>query len=201
MLQEAKLVDDSLLVLVYLRDACAAVVFVDVHTGRPIGTADRHATRGHALTTPQVDIPVPLHELEHEQDQTTHAAVIPKHASISHISSRSDTNDFYLTVDTYVAPPYVLSGKVSTGSDGLEVKLGRLVDQAAELPKQELVCHQVFYNSHDGVKVPLFICHAADLDTTRPHPTLLHAYGGYGVSLVPTHNALFEAFMRELRGV
>lgn len=178
------------------------MVFADANTGRPIGSADSHATRGHAHTTPSVEIPVPVLELQHEEDKTDHAAVIPKHAAITHLSCREDSDDFYLTVDTYVAPPYVLSGKMTQETNGLDVKLGRLVPhEEGSHAKEELVCRQVFYPSHDGVKIPLFINHRKDLDMTRPHPTLVYAYGGYGVTLVPTHNALYEAFMRELNGV
>ncbi|MDB5668734.1 MAG: family peptidase [Alphaproteobacteria bacterium] len=38
---------------------------------------------------------------------------------------------------------------------------------------------QVFFNSKDGTRVPMFLVHRRDLDTSRPQPTLLYGYGGF----------------------
>ncbi|MGB2712185.1 MAG: prolyl oligopeptidase family serine peptidase, partial [Conexibacter sp.] len=35
--------------------------------------------------------------------------------------------------------------------------------------------------SDDGVRLPVNVVRRADLDTTRPHPTLIYAYGGFDV--------------------
>ena len=197
-LLSCNLVDDSVLVLVYLKDACAEVVFADAKTGQTIGSSDRKGTRGHATTTPNLEVPVPPEELSNGPD-TRHASVIPAHATISAVSSRSDCSDFYLSVDTFVAPPYVLSGKVTPGTDEPEIKLSRL--DHASAPEEDLVCTQTFYESFDGVKIPLFISHARDLDLSKPQPTLLYAYGGSAVCITPTFNPQFTTFMRNVRGM
>lgn len=44
---------------------------------------------------------------------------------------------------------------------------------------------QVFYPSKDGTRVPMFVAHRKDLDMTKPHPTLLYAYGGFNISSTP----------------
>lgn len=46
-----------------------------------------------------------------------------------------------------------------------------------------IAVEQRFYNSKDGTRVPMFIVRRKDV--TRPAPTLLYAYGGYGIPLVP----------------
>jgi len=196
-LQSAHLVNDQILTLVYLRDACAEIVFADARTGKAIGKTDYKGTRGHA-TSDQVDVPVPHEELD-AQRSNADTVVIPKHASVSAVSCRSDSDELYLAIDTYVAPPYVLSGKVFNDENGVDVHIGRL--DHGDSPHEDLVCREVLYTSHDGVKVPLFISHARDLDTTRPQPVLLHAYGGSGVCLTPHYNPLFASFMRNLRGM
>jgi prolyl oligopeptidase len=44
---------------------------------------------------------------------------------------------------------------------------------------------QVFYPSKDGSKVPMFVAHRKDVDVSKPHPTLLYAYGGFNISSTP----------------
>jgi prolyl oligopeptidase len=196
-LQSAHLVNDQILTLVYLRDACAEIVFTDARTGQAIGKTDYKGTRGHA-TSDHIDIPVPHEELD-AQRSNADTVVIPKHASVSAVSCRSESDELFLAIDTYVAPPYVLTGKVLNDENGVDVHIGRL--DHVESPHEDLICREVLYTSHDGVKVPLFISHARDLDTSKPQPVLLHAYGGSGVCLTPHYNPLFASFMRNLRGM
>ena len=49
----------------------------------------------------------------------------------------------------------------------------------------DYVVEQVFYQSKDGTRVPMFITRRKDLDMAQPHPTLLYGYGGFNVSLTP----------------
>jgi prolyl oligopeptidase len=45
---------------------------------------------------------------------------------------------------------------------------------------------QVFYHSHDGTQVPMFITHKKDIQLNGKNPTYLYGYGGFNVSLKPT---------------
>jgi prolyl oligopeptidase len=54
--------------------------------------------------------------------------------------------------------------------------------------------------SADGTRIPYHVMRRADLDLQRPHPTLIHAYGGFNVSLVPKFPGPMAAFVA-MRGV
>jgi prolyl oligopeptidase len=59
---------------------------------------------------------------------------------------------------------------------------------------------QVFYNSKDGTRVPMFVVHKRGLDLSKGAPTLLYAYGGFNVSQLPGFNTARFAWM-EMGGV
>ena len=62
------------------------------------------------------------------------------------------------------------------------------------------VTEQVFYESKDGTRVPMFITRRKDAKLDGTNPTLLYGYGGFDVSLTPTFSAAVAAWL-ELGGV
>ncbi|MEM6707125.1 MAG: prolyl oligopeptidase family serine peptidase, partial [Acidobacteriota bacterium] len=44
---------------------------------------------------------------------------------------------------------------------------------------------QIFFESKDGTRIPMFITHKSDLEKNGDNPTLLYGYGGFNVSLTP----------------
>ncbi len=49
----------------------------------------------------------------------------------------------------------------------------------------EYETEQIFYNSKDGTRIPMFITHKKGLQLDGSNPMLLYGYGGFGVSLTP----------------
>lgn len=49
----------------------------------------------------------------------------------------------------------------------------------------DYVVEQVFYNSKDGTRVPMFIVHRRDVTPNGQRPTLLYAYGGFNLAQLP----------------
>ena len=47
----------------------------------------------------------------------------------------------------------------------------------------DFTVEQVFYNSKDGTRIPMFVVRKAG--TTGPEPTLLYGYGGFDISVTP----------------
>jgi len=52
----------------------------------------------------------------------------------------------------------------------------------------EYVSEQVFYESKDGTRVPMFVCHRKGLKKDWNNPTYLYGYGGFNNALTPRFN-------------
>jgi prolyl oligopeptidase len=59
---------------------------------------------------------------------------------------------------------------------------------------------QVFYDSKDGTRVPMFVTHRRGLKLDGSNPTLLYGYGGFSISITPAFSPAVLAWM-ELGGV
>ena len=59
---------------------------------------------------------------------------------------------------------------------------------------------QVFYDSKDGTRVPMFIVHKKGIALDGSNPTLLYGYGGFNVSLTPGYSTSRMVWM-EMGGV
>ena len=56
---------------------------------------------------------------------------------------------------------------------------------AVQFEPDDYVVKQVFYNSKDGTRVPMFIAHRKDVELNGDTPTLLYGYGGFNISMQP----------------
>jgi prolyl oligopeptidase len=56
---------------------------------------------------------------------------------------------------------------------------------------------QVFYNSKDGTRVPMFLVHKKGLKLDGRNPTLLYGYGGFNATTTPNFSALRLALLEQ----
>lgn len=56
---------------------------------------------------------------------------------------------------------------------------------------------QVFYNSKDGTRVPMFLSYKKGLKLNGSNPTLLYAYGGFNITTSPAFNSLRLALLEQ----
>lgn len=92
---------------------------------------------------------------------------------------RKHTETYY-SFSSFNRPPSIFSYDLSTGQS-------KLIRQAkVDFNPDDFVVNQVFYESKDGTRVPMFIAHKKGLELNGKNPTLLYGYGGFNISLTPS---------------
>lgn len=106
---------------------------------------------------------------------------------------RSDTETFY-SFSSFNVPPSIYRYDLLTGKSSLFRR------SEVDVDPDRYAVKQVFYESKDGTKVPMFVAHRKDLPIDGNRPTLLYGYGGFNVSLTPYFSVVRMAWM-EMGGV
>ncbi len=89
-----------------------------------------------------------------------------------------DTETFY-SFQSFTRPPTIYRLNLADGNSEVYRAPSLDFDPSAYVTKQ------VFYESKDGTKVPMFIVHRADVVPDGTQPTYLYGYGGFNISLTP----------------
>ncbi|MCL4158839.1 UNVERIFIED_CONTAM: hypothetical protein GTU68_066385 [Idotea baltica] len=97
-------------------------------------------------------------------------------------AKKEDTNLYY-SFTSFTDPSSIYLYDIASGKSSLYKQSEVDFDPSAYETKQ------VFYESKDGTKVPLFIVHKKGLELNGKNATYLYAYGGFNISLTPRFSA------------
>ncbi|MFM7427155.1 MAG: prolyl oligopeptidase family serine peptidase [Elainella sp.] len=106
---------------------------------------------------------------------------------------REDTETFY-SYTSYTTPSTIYRYNMVTGESTL------FRQPSLDFDPDAYETRQVFYQSPDGTRVPMFISHKKGLVLNSQNPTILYGYGGFNVSLTPSFSPSTVVWM-ELGGV
>jgi prolyl oligopeptidase len=138
------------------------------------------------------------------QDVTTRAYVydvngklenevaLPGPGTAEGFSGERDSAFVFYTFNSLAVPPTIYRYDIATRQSRVfrEPKVPGYDPTAFETK-------QVFYNSKDGTRVPMFLVHRKGLKLDGTNPTLLYAYGGFNVVLSPTFSASRLALLEQ----
>ena len=91
---------------------------------------------------------------------------------------RTDKETFY-SFTSFVSPATIYRYNPQTGKSSVFKK------PKVDFDAEKYETKQVFYNSKDGTRVPMFLTYKKGLKLDGQNPTLLYAYGGFDISLTP----------------
>ena len=109
-------------------------------------------------------------------------------------SGDSGSTETFYSFDSFATPPSVYRYDLATG----ESTLLRRAD--VDLDPASFEVKQVFYESKDGTRVPMFVAYKKGLTLDGSNPTLLYGYGGFNIPLTPGFSVSRAAWM-EMGGV
>jgi prolyl oligopeptidase len=105
---------------------------------------------------------------------------LPPLGTVNGIWARGGDPDVFLSWESFLCPPTIYHYDMQAKQ--------RIIMHAPHI-NFDTSCYetiQVFYPSKDGTRIPMFLTQKKGLAYNGTAPTLLYAYGGFGMSVTPT---------------
>lgn len=123
-----------------------------------------------------------------------HAVQLPGIGRADGFGGKPDDAETFFSYSSFNAPTIIYRYDLASGD--------RSVFRQADVDfnPEDYVVKQVFYESGDGTRVPMFIAHHKGIALDGKRPTLLYGYGGFNISQRPGFSITRLAWM-EMGGV
>ncbi|HEV2364358.1 MAG TPA: prolyl oligopeptidase family serine peptidase [Caulobacteraceae bacterium] len=118
----------------------------------------------------------------------------PENASVRIAAAGIASDRAYFAVETFLAPTKLLE------ADAAALAAREVKTLPARFDASELTVDQHQARSSDGEQIPYFVVHRKDWKLDGSNPTLLYAYGGFQVSMLPAYSATLGKLWLERGG-
>lgn len=105
---------------------------------------------------------------------------LPGVGTVSGFDGKKDELETFYTFTSFAYPPTIFKYDVKKNKSELFRKA------AVKFDPDKYETKEIFYESKDGTKVPMFIVHKKGLKLDGNNPTLLYAYGGFNAATLPS---------------
>ena len=96
--------------------------------------------------------------------------------------AKEHEKQLYYSFTSFTYPTTIYKYDIATGKSTLYEK------PKVDFNPEDYETRQVFYESKDGTKIPMYIVHKKGIELSGKNPTWLYAYGGFNISLNPSFN-------------
>lgn len=93
---------------------------------------------------------------------------------------KQEDKQLYYSFTSFTYPSTIFKYDIAGGKSSLYEK------PKVDFNPDDYETKQVFYNSKDGTRIPMFITHKKGIELNGKNPTMLYAYGGFNISLTPS---------------
>jgi len=126
-----------------------------------------------------VDVQTQIHQFDYDGNLIREVE-LPAIGTAGGFSARNSDETLFYTFTSFTYPSTIYEYSIETGESVL------YWNPSIDFNPDEYVTEQVFYESKDGTRVPMFITYKKGLEMDGSNPTYLYAYGGFNVSLRPS---------------
>ena len=105
---------------------------------------------------------------------------LPAIGTASGFSARKEESSLFYTFTSFTYPATIYEYNIETGESEL------YWNPEIDFNPDDYVTEQVFYESKDGTRVPMFITYKKGIEMDGTNPTYLYGYGGFNISLRPS---------------
>lgn len=141
----------------------------------------------------------------YDQDASNHSYVCDLQGNVQHeidfptfgavgIVSRYDEKEVFYAFTSFTFPTTIYRYDVEKNVS--EVFRAPAVDFNPE----DYVTEQVFFNSKDGTRIPMFLTYRKDIKMDGKNPTYMYGYGGFNITLNPGFSVMRVPFL-EMGGI
>ncbi len=104
---------------------------------------------------------------------------LPGIGSLYGFSGKKDENIAFYLFTSFIFPSTIFKYDISSNRSEI------YKESDIDFNPGDYVTNQVFYESKDGTKIPMFLVHHKDMKLNGENPTYLYGYGGFNISLTP----------------
>lgn len=116
---------------------------------------------------------------------------LPAIGSAGGFGGKKEDKFVFYTFNTFNYPPTIYRYDIETGKSTVFRKPELSFDPS------DYDVKQVFYTSKDSTRVPMFIVHKKGIKLDGTNPTMLYAYGGFNISMMPGFSATLIPWLEQ----
>jgi prolyl oligopeptidase len=106
------------------------------------------------------------------------------------LGNPADENDLFFEQESFTTPTQICSYSPSRSEPRV------WASRRVPFDSKQVRHIQLWCTAKDGARIPMFLVGRQDLLESGPHPTIMTAYGGYGVPMTPQFS-IFVSFLME----
>jgi len=120
--------------------------------------------------------------------------------TISGVNGRRVDKEFFFYFLSYLTPGTIYRYNFEVEDEEKRLTIFR-ESEVKNFDNTLFETKQVFYESKDGTKIPMFITHKKGLVLNGDNPAYLYGYGGFNIPLQASYSPSFIVFVQNLGGV
>ena len=114
---------------------------------------------------------------------------LPAIGTASGFSAKEYDEELYFSFTSFTDPSTIYKYDIDSGKTTLHRR------PKVDFNPDDYVTEQVFFNSKDGTRIPMFIVYKKGMEKNGKNPPDLYSYGGFNISLKPSFSSVRIAWL------